>query len=110
VYVGDVARAFVLAAQHPDAVNGRHFLVGSGRGTTLAEAVALVSRLVFERTGRRAAVEQVPPPSGLSPIETRHFVADPRALFEATGFRADTSLEEGLQRTVAHFAAERSES
>ena len=34
VFVEDVVDAFLMAAVHPEQVNGRHFVVGSGRGIT----------------------------------------------------------------------------
>ncbi len=107
VYVGDVARAFALAAEKPDSVNTRHFMIATGQGTTVAQAVETVARLVERRTGRAVPIDHVPMPEGLSPIEKRNFVADPRAMDEAVGFRATTSLEEGVERTIDHFANSR---
>lgn len=103
VYVDDVARAFVLAAQNPDAVNARSFVIGSGRGTTVAEAVRTVARLVEARSGKKVPIENVPLPAGLSPIETRNFVANPRAMQDAVGFSATTTLEQGIENTINHF-------
>jgi nucleoside-diphosphate-sugar epimerase len=106
VYVEDVARAFAFAAERPDAVSGRHFLIGTGTGTTVADAVELVARLVERRTGRVVPVEHVPPPPGLSAIERRNFVAVPDAFEQATGFRPAVSLEEGIEATITHFMTE----
>ncbi len=100
VYVDDVARAFVAAAASTEKVKGRHFLVGSGRSTTIAQALECVSDRVAVKTGRRAPIRSVEPPAGLSPIEQRQFVADPRALRQATGWHAGVSLEEGIDRTI----------
>jgi nucleoside-diphosphate-sugar epimerase len=103
VYVGDVARAFVLAAEKPDAVNARPFIIATGRGTTVADAVHTVARLVTAKTGIAVPIENVPMPDGLSPIETRNFIGDPRALAEAVGFSATTTLEQGVEKTIDHF-------
>ncbi len=100
VYVEDVARAFVLAAANIDRVNGRHFVVGSGVGHTLAQAINLVADRVAMRTGHRVPVLHVDPPASLSPIESRNFVADSSAFAQATGWRADTGLEAGIDRTI----------
>ena len=35
VFVEDVADAFLRAAAHAEKINGRHFIVGSGRGVTI---------------------------------------------------------------------------
>lgn len=105
IYVDEAARAFIDAADHVDAVNGRHFFLASGVGHTLEGAVKLVARLVGERLGKSIAVEHVAPPPTLSPIENRNFIADVEPLFRATGFRAGVSLEQGVSRTIDYFLA-----
>ena len=105
VFVQDVAEAFVLAAQHPDAVNGRHFVVGTGEGHTLADVVRLVATLVGERIGRTVTVEHVPPPASLSAIETRNFVANAGAFTAATGWEPQVSLRSGISRTIDYYLA-----
>jgi UDP-glucose 4-epimerase len=105
VYVEDVARAFALAADHVDAVNGKHFVISTGTGHTLAQAVRLVAERVAARTGRQALVEHVAPPASLSPIDTRNFVGDPSAFARATGWRPSVSLQEGIDRTIDFFLA-----
>lgn len=103
IYVDEAARAFLCAADHADAVNGRHFFLASGVGHTLAEAIHLVARLVGERTGKTVAVEHVPAPATLAPIENRSFVADVAPLWQAAYFRAAISLEQGLRQTIDYF-------
>jgi nucleoside-diphosphate-sugar epimerase len=100
VFIEDAARAFLAAAAAPDAVNGRHFLVGSGLGTSLAEAMRLVAARVGARTGRPAPVTHVAPPADQSPIELRDFVADIGRLSSATGWRPAVPLAEGIDRTI----------
>ena len=106
VYIDDVARAFVQAAAGAAAVSGRAFPVVTGQSHTLADAVRLVARLVSERTGQPVKVEHVEPPPGLSPIESRSFVGDPRDLADGVGFRAQVSLESGISRTIDYFTEE----
>lgn len=104
IYVDEAARAFLCAADHADTVNGRHFFLASGVGHTLASAVKLVARLVGERQGKEVAVEHVPAPATLAPIENRSFVADTEPLWQAAGFRAAVSLEQGLRQTIDYFS------
>lgn len=104
IYVDEAARAFLCAADRAAAVNGRHFFLASGVGHTLADAVRLVARLVGETTGKPVAVEHVPPPATLAPIENRNFVADTEPLWQAAGFRAAVSLEQGLRQTIEYFS------
>ncbi len=105
VYVADVARAFAAAAEASDATAGGHFVIGSGRGHRLADAVSLVASIVGKRLGKPVAVTHVEPPKGLSSIEQRSFVADPEPFAKATGFRAAVTLDEGIERTLDHFLA-----
>jgi nucleoside-diphosphate-sugar epimerase len=104
VFIEDVVDAFLMAAAHPDPINGRHFIVGSGRGVTIREAFELVAARVEARTGRRVPVITADPPGGLSEIQRRHFVADPSRFSAATGWRAAWSLADGIDRTIEAFS------
>jgi nucleoside-diphosphate-sugar epimerase len=103
VYVEDVARAFLAAAAHIDRLGGGHFLIGSGRGHTFAEAVRTVADRAALRTGRPVAVDHVDPPRPLAPIERRNFVADTARFHGATGWSARVGLVDGIDRTIAYF-------
>jgi len=48
-------------------------------------------------------VEHIDPPTGLSPIENRNFIADPVAFTEITGWQPQYSLSEGIDRTLESF-------
>ena len=101
VYVDDVVRAFLTAIVNIHRVEGRHFLVGSGTGTTIAGALRLVADRVAAQTGVHVPVLSVETPAGLSPIERRSFVADTRRLRDATGWEAQVDLAQGIDRTIA---------
>lgn len=103
VYVGDVAKAFLEAARNVDSVNGQHFVIGSGSGHTIAQAMNLVADRVALKTGRRVEVNLVDPPHPQSPIEARNFVADTHRFGEATGWRACRQLAEGIDLTMEAF-------
>lgn len=103
VCVDDVARAFLEAARNIEAVNGQHFIIGSGRGHTLAQAMNLVADRVALKTGRQVAVRYIDPPSPQAPIEARNFVADTQRFSKATGWRVHYPLAEGIDRTVESF-------
>lgn len=105
IFIDDAAHAFTLAAQNAENVNGKHFVIGTGEGHTLADAIGLVARLVGERTGRTVRVEHVDPPASLSPIESRNFVADPTAFRQATGWEVRVSFHQGISLTVDDFLA-----
>lgn len=103
VYVRDVADAFLAAGAAIDRLNGGHFVIGSGRGHTFAEAVSMVAERVGARLGHPIVVTHLDPPRTLSPIEERNFVADSRKFSEASGWHATTPFAEGIDLTIEYF-------
>jgi UDP-glucose 4-epimerase len=87
VYVGDVARACLAALAH----RGGTFNVGTGGETSV---VGLYER-VRAVAGAETAAEHAPDRPG----EIRRSVVDPAAAGRELGWRAETSLDEGLNRT-----------
>jgi len=106
VYVDDVVNAFVAALEHQQSVNGRHWIVASGLGITILEAFQLVADRVARRTGLRVPVEHIDPPTDLSPIEKRRFVADVSAFSRATNWRPTVALQDGIDETIDAFMKE----
>lgn len=100
IHIDDVASAFLHAGAFPQAVDGRHFVIGSGVGLRLKDAFALAIDVAAARTGRRAVLEHQAPPENLSPIEFRNFVADPRAFIQATGWAPRITLRAGLEHAA----------
>jgi nucleoside-diphosphate-sugar epimerase len=98
-YLSDAVEAF-LATGSNDRTVGRYFVVGTGRGVTVADAFAAAARIADRATGRTTVIRKVPWPNGLSKIETRSFIADASAFSAATGWRPRIGLEEGIERTV----------
>jgi dTDP-L-rhamnose 4-epimerase len=92
VFVRDIARANLLVLEEARA-NGRVFNVGTGQATTIRQ----LAQLLQECWRQEARVEL---PNRFRPGEVRHIVADVHRLAEL-GFRAETSLREGLQQYVA---------
>jgi nucleoside-diphosphate-sugar epimerase len=104
VYVEDAARAFLAAALHSEALNGRYFVIGSGQGHTIAEAMNLVAARAAARTGKPVRVYHVEPPEDLSTIEQRHFVADTAQFHSATGWQPRYNLAQGIDLTLEAFS------
>ncbi len=100
VHVEDVAGAFLLAAMHVVDLNRGHYVIGSGRGYSLAEAMNLIANRVAMKTGRRVSVEHVDPPSPQSPSEFRNFVADTSRFSALTGWKARYTLARGIDQTI----------
>ena len=96
IHIDDVVEALVAAADHPDKVNGRAFVVGTGRPTTLKEAFEQAAAIGSKLGGAVVDIHHVQPPAGLSPIEFRNAVIDPRSFHEATGWIPRYDLASGL--------------
>jgi nucleoside-diphosphate-sugar epimerase len=92
LYIADVVEAFLMAAHVPD-IEGATLDVGSGR-------LISIRRLVEKLVG--LVNPGIQPRFGMLPDrpERAARVADTAAIFERLGWRARTTLDEGLQRTV----------
>ncbi|GAA0532579.1 NAD-dependent dehydratase [Saccharopolyspora subtropica] len=102
VHVRDVAAAFVAAIDHAAALSGRHWLIGTGRGERLRDVFGRVAELVAAYTGKpEVPVRSVPPPDDAVPTDLCSMVVDSSAFRAVTGWRPETTLAEGLERTVA---------
>jgi nucleoside-diphosphate-sugar epimerase len=96
IFIDDVVSAFTLAPIHAERTNGRAFLIGTGKGTTLKDAFMQVIAMAASITGTRVELEHVAPPAGLSDIETRNAVIDASAYTKATGWSVQYNFDEGL--------------
>ena len=104
LYVQDAARAFLAAALNIEVLNGKYFVIGSGQGHTIAEAIKLVAARTEARTGKPVTVQHVDPPRDLSPIEDRHFIADSSRFHRTTGWKALCPLVKGIDLTLEAFS------
>jgi len=91
IYVGDVARANVLAMETP-CIN-RAINIGSGKETSLAELLNLM--LAVTKSDLRP---EYAPERKVNPVRRR--LADITLARELLGFEAKVSLQEGLQELV----------
>ena len=98
VYVGDVARATVLAAA--STVSGRVLNIATGVETTLLDLADLLSGVM----GSDLPVEHGPT-RALTRVSRR--LAATEAATEVLGFRTEVGLEEGLARLVAWWRTAR---
>lgn len=93
IFVEDVVAANLKAAQSD--VSGRVLNVASGRQLTLNQLVEVLGELV----GRKLTPEY----QSARAAEVRHSVAEVSLACELIGFESETSLAEGLRRTVRWF-------
>ena len=100
IYIDDVVMALLVAAQQIDKLNGEHFVIGTGQSHTVAEAIQSVAERVAAQTGREVKVRTIDPPASMPEIDRRNFVANASRFREATGWKAQVSLAEGIERTI----------
>jgi nucleoside-diphosphate-sugar epimerase len=97
VYVDDVARAFVLAAQ-ADGAAGRAIDICSGRLTSVADIAMMLRNIV----GGPGTVRLGGRPD--RPLDENHS-GDPTVAERVLGWQPVTELRDGLRETVSWFAA-----
>jgi UDP-glucose 4-epimerase len=105
IFIDDVINAFLSVPKNPSQTNGRHFVIGSGEGHSIAQAINLVADRVKERIGTPVYVEHVTPPSNLSPIESRNFIADFGEFKKAVGWEPQYSLKKGIDLTQEKYSS-----
>jgi UDP-glucose 4-epimerase len=93
VYVGDCARANVLALE--TSIEHGIFNIGSGEGTS----VNIIFGHLSELTDFHSAAHNGPAKVG----ETRHIYLDATWATERLGWRPEVTLAEGLAKTVVYF-------
>lgn len=92
VYVDDIARAVLLAADAPGAANGQRILnIGSGTPTTLTE----LAELCLEVTGHDSTIRY----EASRGFDASKNYLDATAARETLGWSAETDLRTGIQRT-----------
>jgi len=95
VFVEDTAAALIQLGES-DAADGRAFNVGSGTGTALAD----MARMIIAAVGG-GRIEHVAWPQLAEQIETGDFVADVSRIRREIGWAPRTSLDDGIEQTVA---------
>lgn len=105
VFVDDVARAFVAAADASRLLDAPYWEVGTGTGTTVAVLCAEVAAAVAARTGMPPVpVHFVAPPAWAVPADLRDCVVESTAFRAATGWRPRTGLRSGVEATLDSLA------
>lgn len=104
VYVEDIARALVAATDHVEALAGRSWVLGSGRGIPLGELFSTIADLVAERTGVRVPVVSVPPPEHAEAGDFQSVTIDSSAFRAVTGWQPALSVDDALRRTIEFCA------
>jgi UDP-glucose 4-epimerase len=96
IFVRDVARAFIAAAERSHKLGGRVFNVASGVAVSINELYALISSII--------GVTQTPVFEPPRPGDIRYSVADVKNMKAELGLSKVTPLAEGLRETAIYFA------
>jgi UDP-glucose 4-epimerase len=96
-YVDDCVEALLCAAETP-AVDGRIFNLAGDRVISLKDLAELVVKV---NRGGRYEIKEFPPER--KKIDIGDYYADDSAFRAATGWRAETPLQDGLRRTLAFY-------
>jgi len=108
-HLEDVVEAFRLAAEQPALCDGRHYVITTGQGVTLAGSYALVADAAQEFTGRRSAIRSIPEPADLHPIERRNFVGNSQLFADRAGWLPRYDLKRGIEDYFRRAMSERKE-
>ncbi len=103
IFIDDVINAFLSAGVNIEPLNGSHYILGRGEGTTIAELADLVADRVALKTDNRVPVNFTPAPLIQLPIEERNFVAETRKFQSLTGWQSEYKLIQGIDRTIEVF-------
>jgi UDP-glucose 4-epimerase len=106
IHLHDVVDAFRLAMTESSVCDGRHYVIASGCGHTLAETYELITEVAHAQMGRRAEIIRVAEPPDLHPIERRNFIGDSRVFQECTGWRLRVDLRAGIDDYFVRAAAQ----
>lgn len=105
-HLDDVVTAFRLAIGEPGTGDGRHYVIATGRGHTLAEAYAFIAEAALAGTGRQIEIRRVPEPADLQPIEKRNFIGNSGLFRSRTGWQPRFDLQTGIRdyfdRALSH--------
>jgi dTDP-L-rhamnose 4-epimerase len=99
VHVGDVARAFAMALELPQAA-GQTFNIGSGRDRSVTQVAQALARAM----GKNDIAPQIVGKSRIGDI--RHCFCDGTRAAEILGFRAEKDFQEGLAELAQWVAVQ----
>lgn len=97
IYVEDLAAA-MLSAAFNDKLTGEIFNVGSGVGTRFKDMVTAIVKIVG-----KGKIKFQPWPQDYLNVETGDYITNITKITTSLGWKPDTSLEEGIEKTVKFY-------
>jgi nucleoside-diphosphate-sugar epimerase len=103
IYVQDVVSVFLSAPNCINDLKGSHFVLGSGEGTTIEDAVMLITEIVGKTIGQEVPVKKIKEPSNMHQISLRKFIADTSTLKKLGVYEQSHSLRQGMTKSVKYM-------
>ena len=103
IYIDDVISTFLSAPIYIKKFNGKHFVLGSGEGKTINDAIHLVGKLVTQKTGKKVFVQNIDMPKDMSKIEFRNFKARIDSLQKIGLCNNMLKIDEGINKTIEYY-------
>ena len=100
LHVSDAASALKAAAASSEFTTADTFMIGTGHGTPIRQALEIISMVVSEVTGVSAPVIPISPRDGMYAIERRDAVIDAGRFTSLTGWEPKVTLEMGIRAMV----------
>jgi UDP-glucose 4-epimerase len=100
IHKEDVINALLYCLPNIDELNGKDFLIASGTGISLKEAVNKIVLEAEKLNDIAVDIKHVPEPENLSPIEYRNFIANISSFQNATGWKPELSFENGIKQLL----------
>lgn len=106
VYLDDVIKAFLLAGQVDVKANPALYIIGSGERYTIEQSIRLMAKQVFLFTKTSPDIS-TDMSVELEPVEFRNFCADTAQFQNATGWKPQTYLIDGINKTIEFYLREK---
>jgi nucleoside-diphosphate-sugar epimerase len=107
LHVDDVVEALMSVINNRSEVSGETFVIGSGIGTRVRDALAEISKQAEQITGVPVKVSPASPPADMFEIERRDAVVDSSRFRRRTGWQPKIPLAEGIKKTFSQVTRPR---
>ncbi len=102
LYIDDLVRAFLSAGTNVVDAKGQVYVIGSGAGVKISDAVHLITERVALRTGIETTILQNDD-LRIELIEWRNVIANSARFKADTGWKPRVAFREGIDRTIEAF-------
>lgn len=104
LYIDDAVRALLLAGTENERLSsGQYYVIGSGDALTIAEVWQLIGEQTRTHSGREVCI-RVDDSINVGTSEIRDFIPDSTRFLEATGWKPQVGLSEGILLTLKALA------